>query len=67
MIDWQRGTVMRKTVLIGLDGATFTILDPLMAAGHMPFLKSYLAGAFRSKLYSTPNPLTPPAWVSMMS
>jgi len=58
---------MRKTVLIGLDGATFTILDPLMAAGHMPFLKSYLAGAFRAKLLSTPNPLTPPAWVSMIT
>jgi predicted AlkP superfamily phosphohydrolase/phosphomutase len=58
---------MRKTVLIGLDGATFTILDPLMAQGHMPFLKSYLAGAFRAKLLSTPNPLTPPAWVSMIT
>ena len=35
---------MNKTVLIGLDGATFSILDPLMAEGHMPFLKNFLKG-----------------------
>ena len=58
---------MNKTVLIGLDGATFTILDPLMADGYMPFLKSFLARSFRANLLSTPNPLTPPAWVSMIT
>jgi predicted AlkP superfamily phosphohydrolase/phosphomutase len=58
---------MHKTVLIGLDGATFSILDPLMAEGHMPFLQSFLSRAFRAKLLSTPNPLTPPAWVSMIT
>lgn len=58
---------MPKTVLIGLDGATFSILDPLMAEGYMPFLKNFLTRAFRANLLSTPNPLTPPAWVSMIT
>ena len=29
---------MAPTLLIGLDGATFTVLDPYMERGVMPFL-----------------------------
>ena len=29
---------MGPTLLIGLDGATFTVLDPFMEQGLMPFL-----------------------------
>ena len=29
---------MGPTLLIGLDGATFTVLDPYMERGVMPFL-----------------------------
>jgi predicted AlkP superfamily phosphohydrolase/phosphomutase len=58
---------MHQTVLIGIDGATFSILDPLLADGYMPFLKNFLGGAYRANLLSTPNPLTPPAWVSMVT
>ncbi len=61
-----------RTLFIGLDGATYTILDALTSAGEgrepvMPFLAHlYRAGA-RSILRSTPNPLTPPAWMSLMT
>jgi len=58
---------MNPTVLIGLDGATFTVLDYLMERGHMPFLKKFSEGGYRSGLMSTSNPLTPPAWVSMVT
>ena len=34
---------MHPTLLIGLDGATFTILDPLMGDGTMPFLSEFTA------------------------
>jgi predicted AlkP superfamily phosphohydrolase/phosphomutase len=58
---------MDQTLLIGLDGATFTVLDPLMEEGDMPFLRDFLSKGVRAKLLSTPNPLTPPAWVSMIT
>ncbi|GIX45857.1 MAG: nucleotide pyrophosphatase [Candidatus Tectimicrobiota bacterium] len=54
-----------RTVLIGLDGATFSILDPLMEEGVMPFLRRLVARGTRAELLSTPNPLTPPAWTSL--
>lgn len=58
---------MKRTVLIGLDGATFTILDPLMENGTMPFLKKFVNQGVRAELLSTTNPLTPPAWTSLMT
>jgi predicted AlkP superfamily phosphohydrolase/phosphomutase len=58
-----------RTLFIGLDGATFTILDDLTRGESpvMPFLGQLLARGTRAKLRSTPNPLTPPAWVSLMT
>lgn len=60
-----------KTLFIGMDGATFTVLNDLTsaAAGEpvMPFLAGIFQRGVRAKLRSTPNPLTPPAWVSMMT
>jgi predicted AlkP superfamily phosphohydrolase/phosphomutase len=60
-----------KTLFIGMDGATFTVLDDLVKPGDggpvMPFLASVFARGARAKLRSTPNPLTPPAWVSLMT
>lgn len=58
---------MNSTVLIGLDGATFSILDPLMEGGHMPHLKHLIDRGFRAPLRSTSNPVTPPAWTSMIT
>ncbi len=58
---------MARTLLIGLDGATFTILDPLMADGTMPCLRALVARGARADLLSTPNPLTPPAWTSLVT
>ena len=58
---------MHPTLLIGLDGATFTILDPLMGDGTMPFLSEFTANGVRAGLRSTPNPLTPPAWTTLMT
>lgn len=62
-----------RTLFIGMDGATFTVLDelanrgPAGAAPVMPFLAKIFSEGTRAKLRSTPNPLTPPAWVSMMT
>ena len=61
-----------RTLFIGMDGATFQILDALTAstgdqAPVMPFLATVYRDGTRCKLRSTPNPLTPPAWVSLMT
>jgi predicted AlkP superfamily phosphohydrolase/phosphomutase len=62
-----------RTLFIGMDGATFTVLNELTKTQPgedkpvMPFLGKIFAEGVRSKLRSTPNPLTPPAWVSLMT
>jgi predicted AlkP superfamily phosphohydrolase/phosphomutase len=60
-----------RTLFIGMDGATFTVLNDLTKEQEggpvMPFLARIFAGGSRAKLRSTPNPLTPPAWVSLMT
>lgn len=63
---------MTRTLFIGLDGATFTVLDPLLGALNgaqptMPFLRYLVENGVRANLTSTPHPLTPPAWVSLMT
>src|SRR5574341_1014690 len=60
-------TATIRTVLIGLDGATFSILDPLIAQGVMPFLSAFVDGGVRADLRSIVPPLTPPAWTSLMT
>lgn len=57
----------KPTVFIGLDGATFTVLDPLMDRGVMPNLRSIVDRGTRAILRSIIPPLTPPAWTSMMT
>jgi len=59
--------VANKVLMIGLDGATFTLLDPLVEQGVMPFLGAVLNRGVRANLMSTRHPLTPPAWTSMIT
>jgi predicted AlkP superfamily phosphohydrolase/phosphomutase len=54
-----------KTVLLGLDGATYTVLDHLVAQGVMPNLAALYGRGCRAVLRSTPLPLTPQAWTSL--
>lgn len=56
-----------KTLLIGLDGATFSILDPLMESGGMPNLKQLVESGVRAELNTVIPALTPPAWTSLMT
>jgi len=61
-----------RTLFIGMDGATFTVLNDMVSGTDnkqpvMPFLAKIFKGGARCKLRSTPNPLTPPAWVSLMT
>jgi predicted AlkP superfamily phosphohydrolase/phosphomutase len=58
---------MKKTLLIGLDGATFSVLDPFMEGGVMPFLGELTTRGVRAPLRTIMPPLTPPAWTSLMT
>jgi predicted AlkP superfamily phosphohydrolase/phosphomutase len=55
---------MSKVLVIGLDGATFDLLRPWMAEGHMPNLKQLIDSGASGDLESTFPPLTAAAWVS---
>jgi len=63
----MNGNPRAKVVLIGLDGATFAVLDHLMSDGVMPFLRAWSSGGVRAVLRSTSHPLTPIAWTTLMT
>jgi predicted AlkP superfamily phosphohydrolase/phosphomutase len=58
---------MARTLLIGLDGATFRVLNPLMDDGTMPFLREFRNRGTQATLMSTAHPLTPPAFLTMVT
>ena len=57
----------KKVLFIGLDGATFDVLDPLIDRGLMPRLKRFMDEGVRGSLETTIPPITPTAWVSWMT
>jgi predicted AlkP superfamily phosphohydrolase/phosphomutase len=54
-------------LVIGLDGATFKVLDPFMEEGHMPNLKALRDGGAHGVLMSTVPSLSGPAWTSFFT
>jgi predicted AlkP superfamily phosphohydrolase/phosphomutase len=54
----------RRVLAIGLDGATFDVLTPLMDAGRLPNLRALCTQGSWGRLRSTVPPLTAPAWTS---
>lgn len=53
-----------RTLIIGIDGGSFDILDPLMSDGYMPHLVKLIQRGVRGNLISTTPPITGPAWCS---
>jgi predicted AlkP superfamily phosphohydrolase/phosphomutase len=56
-----------KIAIIGLDAATFDVIDPLLEAGDLPNLAKLFAAGSRGVLRSTTHPLTPHAWSTMVT
>jgi predicted AlkP superfamily phosphohydrolase/phosphomutase len=54
----------RRFLILGLDGGTFDLLDPLMAAGDLPFLQSMAQDGVKAPLTSVYPAKTIPAWYS---
>ncbi len=57
----------KRVLIIGLDGATFDVLDPMMAEGRMPRLKQAVTCGASGVLRSTTPPITPAAWTTFLS
>jgi predicted AlkP superfamily phosphohydrolase/phosphomutase len=56
-----------RVLILGLDGATFDVIDPLVQAGKMPALAELMAGGVRARLRSTCPPVSAPAWVTFLT
>ena len=54
-----------KLLVLGLDGATFDVLDPMLEGGKLPNLKKTIDNGIRGCLESTFSPVTGPAWTSL--
>jgi predicted AlkP superfamily phosphohydrolase/phosphomutase len=56
-----------RLLIIGLDGATFDLIDPWVAQGRLANLASLMKRGQRAVLRSTFPPATFPAWSSFMT
>ncbi len=56
-----------NVVVIGLDGATFEVIDPMIAQGELPNLAQLQQQGSYGILHSCIPDLSPPAWTSFMT
>lgn len=66
MVERKHGSLegSDKVVIIGLDGATFDIINPLVASGKLPQITRLIREGVSGELESTIPPLSPNAWSS---
>lgn len=56
---------MTEALVIGLDAATWRVLDPLIESGELPNITALIDDGVRGSLSTTTPPMTPLAWTSM--
>lgn len=54
-----------KLVVLGLDGLTWRVLDPLLAAGKLPHFQKLIAGGVAGELLSEKPVLSPVVWTTI--
>ncbi len=57
----------RRLLIFGIDGGTFQVLEPLLAAGRLPNLARMRAQGAAGTLLSVVPPLTAPAWGTFLT
>lgn len=57
----------KKLLVVGLDGASFNVLDPLLEKDYLPNIAKLIAGGARGDLETTFPPITAVAWSSFMT
>ena len=63
----QAGMAPPALTVIGLDAATFDVIDPLVEAGELPHIARILREGTGGVMRSTTHPLTPHAWTTMVT
>ncbi len=58
---------MPRLAIVGIDGATYEIIRPMIAAGELPHMARILREGVSGDLESEKPPMTPPAWTSMFT
>lgn len=58
-----RGKPARRVLVIGWDGATWDMVDPLMAEGRLPNVARLVGRGSSARLESTKVPISSAAWV----
>jgi len=58
---------MKKIIVLGLDGATWKVIDPLIKSGNLKFFKRIKEKHVWGKLRSAILPLTATAWPSLFT
>jgi len=65
-VEPARRTGLSVTV-VGVDGAAWRVIDPLLARGELPNLARLVAGGIRGPLRSQLPLISPPVWTSVAS
>jgi predicted AlkP superfamily phosphohydrolase/phosphomutase len=60
----ELNSTSKRTLVIGLDGATFDLIKPWAAEGRLPALSHIINQGAHAALESTLPPMTAPAWTS---
>ncbi len=58
---------MRKTIVIGIDGACWEYIDPLLKEKKLPNIKKLIYNGSHGILESTLPPISPVAWSSLIT
>lgn len=58
---------MKKLFIFGIDGATFRLIDAMIARGKLPTFAGLSKKGVKATLYSTIPPYTAPGWVSALT
>src|SRR5712691_3830623 len=58
---------MSRVLVVGWDGATWSVAEPLARAGRLPTLSSLMQGGATGELESVPNMNSAPAWSTVVT